>query len=366
MTDDHTRGTEALQRFARATLLERPTPLVEAPRLSAELGVRTLIKRDDLSEVGLGGNKLRKLEFLIGDALDSGCDTMVTFGALQSNHARQSAAACARHGLDCHLLLTETVPRSDDLYTSGGNLLLDELFGATIWRSDGSDDSLIEAIAALETHLERSGATPRWVPPGGSEPLGSLGYVAAAVELAEQCDAAGVTPIEVVVASASGGTQAGLVCGLGALMPLTTVHGVGVYAPAEATIETVTLLEAELGGLLGMDGAEPANIRVDGSQLGAGYGMPTAASREATALFARTEGIVLDPVYTAKAAAGLIERCRSGAIAKTGPGATDSGEPGSGGGGSGRAGDADTEPTVVFVHTGGAPGLFAYGADALP
>jgi D-cysteine desulfhydrase family pyridoxal phosphate-dependent enzyme len=330
----------ALGNFDRARLLERPTPLQDAPRLSEELGVRVLIKRDDLSEVGLGGNKLRKLEFLIGDALATGCDTMVTFGALQSNHARQSAAACARSGLDCHLLLTEAVPRSDELYTTGGNLLLDELFGATIWRSDGSDESLAASIADLETHLERSRAKSRWVPPGGSEPLGALGYVVAATELAEQCAAAGVTSSEVVVASATGGTHAGLVCGLRDVMPRAKVQGIAVYAPAVESVETVTLLEAEVSSLLGIDPAPAGAIRVDGSQLGDGYGIPTQASREATALFARTEGIVLDPVYTAKTAAGLIARCRNGSLGADGP--------------------------VVFVHTGGAPGLFAYGRDALP
>lgn len=330
----------ALERFDRSRLLERPTPLQVAPRLSEVLGVQVFIKRDDLSEVGLGGNKLRKLEFLIGDALATGCDTLVTFGALQSNHARQSAAACARSGLDCHLVLTEAVPRSDELYTNGGNLLLDELFGAKIWRSDGSDESLASSIADLEAHLGRSGAQPRWVPPGGSEPLGALGYVVAATELTEQCDAAGITPSEVVVASATGGTHAGLVCGLRELMTRTAVQGIAVYAPAVQSIETVTLLEAEVSSLIGVDPAPKGAIRVDAAQLGDGYGIPTDASREATVLFARTEGIVLDPVYTAKAAAGLIAGCRNGNLGADGP--------------------------VVFVHTGGAPGLFAYGRDALP
>ncbi len=336
-------GPDALASFARARLLGRPTPLEDAPRLSGELGTRVLIKRDDLSEVGLGGNKLRKLEFLIGDALASGCDTLVSFGALQSNHARQSAAACAKHGLDCHLILTGTVERSDELYTTGGNLLLDELFGATVWRCDGTDEAVMATTAEVESHLEARGARARWVPPGGSEPLGALGYVVCASELAEQCARRGIDTPVVVVASATGGTHAGLVCGLRRLLPDASVLGVGVYAPEPATVETVTLLEAEVAGLLDIDAAPPGAVRVDGSQLGEGYGIPTQASREATGLFARTEGIALDPVYTSKAAAGLVAACRDG-----------------------RIGGGNPVGPVVFVHTGGTPGLFAYGRDALP
>lgn len=326
--------------FPRTQLLGRPTPLEDAPRLSAELGVRVLIKRDDLSEVGLGGNKLRKLEFLLGDALATDCDTVVTFGALQSNHARQCAAACARLGLDCHLILTETVARTDPLYTTGGNLLLDELFGATVWCCDASDEAITETAARLEAHLDAQGAVTRWIPPGGSEPLGALGYVVCATELADQCARADVEAPTVVVASATGGTHAGLVCGLRQRMPDADVLGVAVYAPEATTVETVTLLEAEVAGLLAAGPAPPGAVRVDGTQLGEGYGSPTERSRAATALVARTEGVALDPVYTAKAAAGLIEGCRDGRLGDSGP--------------------------VVFVHTGGTPGLFAYGRDALP
>ncbi|MEZ5238438.1 MAG: D-cysteine desulfhydrase family protein [Microthrixaceae bacterium] len=330
----------AIAGFERFALLGRETPLEEAPRLSEHLGVRVLVKRDDLGEVGLGGNKLRKLEFLVGDALASGCGALVTFGAVQSNHARQSAAACVRAGLECHLVLTRSVPRDDELYNSNGNLLLDELFGATIWHAGATGDELAAATDRLEDHLAARRVTARWVPPGGSEALGALGYVACALELAGQCSAIGVEPATVVAASATGGTHAGLVCGLSRAMPATAVHGVAVLSPAEETRRTVCGLEAELAQLLGVVPAPQDAISVDPHQLGGGYGIPTESSREATALFARTEGLALDPVYTSKAAASLVAACREGRFGRDDP--------------------------VVFVHTGGAPGLFAYGRDALP
>ncbi|MCO5317565.1 MAG: D-cysteine desulfhydrase family protein [Microthrixaceae bacterium] len=330
--------------FPRFTLLGRPTPLEDAPRLSELLGVRVLIKRDDLSEVGLGGNKLRKLEFLLGDALAAGCDTLVTFGALQSNHARQSAAACARAGIACHLVLTDTVPRHDELYRTNGNLLLDELFGARIWFSDGTEDGLAATVERVESHLAAEGSRARWVPPGGSEPLGALGYVSCALELSQQCRDLSVEPDQVFVASATAGTHAGLLCGLRGAMATTSVRGVAVLEDAADTADTVVRLGSQVAELLGVEPAPAEAVHVDGGQLGAGYGIPTDASREATGMFARTEGIVLDPVYTSKTAAGLVEVCRDG------PG--ESGAPG-------------PDTTLVFVHTGGSPGLFAYGRDAL-
>ncbi len=332
--------------FDRVPLVGGVTPLQAAPRLSAELGAEVYLKRDDQSGLGLGGNKLRKLEFILGDAVASGCDTLVTFGAIQSNHARQSAAACARLGLDCHLVLTESVPRHDDLYNAGGNVLLDELFGATLWHAGSTEQGLQDAIGRLEQQLDRNGARARWTPAGGSEALGALGYVVSAHELSTQCEQLRIEPEAVFVASSTGGTQAGLICGsvpapgAGAPGSGTRIEGMAVYQSVPATIDAVTRLRDEVGDLLGRDCSTMPSVLVDGSQFGEGYGIPTEASREAMSLFARTEGVVLDPVYTAKAAAGLIERCRSGEVGTRGP--------------------------VVFVHTGGVPGLFAYGSDALP
>ncbi|MCP4433940.1 MAG: D-cysteine desulfhydrase family protein [Actinomycetia bacterium] len=315
------------------------TPLVRLERLGEALEADVWIKRDDLGETGLGGNKLRKLEFLLGDALASGCDTVVTFGAVQSNHARQTAAAAARCGLTCHALLTRTVPRDDALYNSGGNLLLDGLFGADVRLCD--PDSIGEAAAELEAELASSGANARWIAPGGSEPIGVLGYVAAGRELVAQASRLGLVVDDVVVANGTGGTQAGLLCGTrtaGADSP-PAIRGVAVLHPAAESVESVTLLDAGVSELIGVPHAPAATIEVDGAQLGEGYGVPTDAMREALALFARTEGIALDPVYTGKAAASLVARCRSGELGNDG--------------------------AVVMVHTGGTPGLFAYGDDVL-
>ena len=173
-----------LEDFPRVGLMQVPTPLVRLERLGAELGTDLWIKRDDLGETGLGGNKLRKLEFLVGDALAVGCDTLVTFGAVQSNHVRQTAAAAARCGIHCHAILTRTVPRHDDLYAGGGNRLLDDLFGATVHTCD--PDDLDEAVADVEAALSAAGARARWIAPGGSEPTGVLGYVVAGRELMGQ------------------------------------------------------------------------------------------------------------------------------------------------------------------------------------
>jgi len=332
-----------LHSFARVDLVGGPTPLHPLPRLSEAVGAEVWAKRDDLGATGLGGNKLRKLEFLLGDALATGCDTVVTFGAVQSNHARQTAAACARLGLGCHLVLARAVPRDDELYLTGGNVLLDELFGARVWTCDADAEGLTATLATLESELSASGATPRWITTGGSEPLGALGYVAAAAELDVQAGDAGLEDLSVVFASASGGTHAGLVAGMrraaaGRRQPPAVV-GVGVYAPVEETVATVRELEAGVSELLDMEPAGHDEVRVMGGQLGEGYGVPTAAMREAVSLFARTEGLALDPVYTGKAAAGLVAGCRSGELGADGP--------------------------VVFLHTGGAPGLFAYGRDVL-
>ena len=332
-----------LEGFERVDLVGGPTPLHPLPRLSEELGTEIWIKRDDLGATGLGGNKLRKLEYLVGDALATGCDALVTFGAVQSNHARQTAAAAARFGLECHVILARAVPRTDDLYLTGGNLLLDELFGARVWTCDADPADLATTVHAVEAELSAAGATARWIATGGSEPVGALGYVAAAAELHSQFGEADLDPCALVFASASGGTHAGLVAGIrrsaGAAGRRPPVVGVGVYASQEETRSTVRTLEAEVSALLDMERGADSDIRVLGGHLGPGYGVPTDDMRGAVAMFARCEGLVLDPVYTGKAAAGLVAGCRSGEFGADGP--------------------------VVFLHTGGSPGVFAYGRDIL-
>ncbi|MEO5878136.1 MAG: D-cysteine desulfhydrase family protein [Streptosporangiaceae bacterium] len=302
--------------FPRAPLGHWPTPLQDCPRLTDALGgPRILVKRDDCSGLALGGNKTRKLEFLLGQALAEGHRTVVTFGAVQSNHARQTAAACARLGLRCELILSRSVPRTDELYETSGNVLLDRLLGAGVHIVDGLEETL--AV------LERIG--PAYViPPGGSNAIGAVGYVVAAQELTE-------APDRIVLGCSTAGTAAGLVVGSPA-----RVEAICVYERAGETGATLDRLIGETSELVGS--APLGGHTVHEDWLGGGYGIPTPEMTEAVRLFARTEGLLLDPVYTGKAAAGLIGLIRSGRI---GP-----------------------EETVVFWHTGGGPGLFVY-PDAL-
>lgn len=332
-------STSRFDEQPRVRLAELPTPLERAERLGRALGVERLwVKRDDLTGLALEGNKVRKLEFLLGTALRDGCDTVVTFGALQSNHARQTAAACARLGLRCELVLTRAVPLSGPAFERSGNLLLDYLLGATIHVVPHDDDLLAATVEDLHAEIDARGGRARWIPPGGSDAVGALGYVGAGLELADQLAEAGAEAAHVVVASSTGGTQAGLVTGLRLGGSRATVHGVAVYRDAARTHAEVARLALEVARLLGVDPVPEADLSVDDAFLGDGYGLPTPGMWEALATAARTEGLLLDPVYSGKAAAALASWAAEG-----------------------RFGDRD----VVFVHTGGAPGLFAY-ADRFP
>lgn len=327
-----------MNELARHPLGTLPTPFEPLERLGAELGLPLWAKRDDLTGLGLGGNKVRKLEYLLGDALASGCDTVVTFGALQSNHARQTAAACARAGLHCVLVLTRTVPRTGTSYTDGGNVLLDRLFGADVRVVDPGE--VEAAVAALSDELSAAGRRARWVPPGGSDAVGTAGYVLGGQELAADAAAAGVQLSHVVVASSSGGTQAGLLLGLRAGGCGAAVHGVAVYKDAARTRATVTTLVASTAALLGLDVPADDEVVCDDRFLGDGYGLPTPGMVDAVQRFARTEGLVLDPVYSGKAGAALVAMAGSGEL--------------------------DGATGVAFVHTGGSPSLFAYVDELTP
>jgi D-cysteine desulfhydrase family pyridoxal phosphate-dependent enzyme len=319
-------GPRALDAIPRAGLGHWPTPLEPCPRLSDELGVEVWVKREDCSGLGLGGNKVRKLDFLLGSATAG--DVVITFGALQSNHARQTAAACARLGLECHLILSPVVPRHDELYTTSGNVLVDRLLGAHLHVTDDPVRTFEQVAAALE------GRTTWVIPAGGSDASGALGYVAAAEEWTRQSREMGAEPTVVVVASSTGGTQAGTLVGLKRVSARARVIGVGVYQSPEATCEAVATLAAGAAAELGIGPPAPSAIEVTGEFLGEGYGIPTPEMVKALALFARTEGLVLDPVYSGKAAAALVALARRGDLASE---------------------------RVLFIHTGGAPGLFAYG-----
>lgn len=324
-------------RHGAVSLLAHPSPIERLERLEAALGthVRIYVKRDDVAGIGGGGNKLRKLEFLLGDAIAQGCDTFVTTGGLQSNHCRLSAAASARMGLACELVLADVVPRHDADYRGNGNLLLDAIFGATVHRVPGDADRPAFLQARAEA-LRAEGRKAYVVGAGGSSPVGALGYVACAREILGQEAALGERFVRIVVPNGSAGTHAGLAAGMAAAgEDVTRVQSYAVLATPEAAhAETLALAQATLAANALPGSVTAAEVVIEGSQRGPGYGIPTAAMREAVELLARTQGLLLDPVYSGKAFAGLLAAIRGGAF---------------------RAGEA-----VLYVMTGGVPGLFAY------
>ncbi|WP_375419638.1 D-cysteine desulfhydrase family protein [uncultured Sphingomonas sp.] len=330
---------DQLVRRPRFLLLEGRTPIQRLIRLEQSLGCHgcppIYVKRDDLMGVGGGGNKLRKLEFLIGEALDQGCDTFITTGARQSNHARLSAAAAARAGLSCELVLTDTVARYDEAYLRNGNVLLDDLFGATVLRRPGDVDAfaIAEERAVL---LSAEGRRAYVVGSGGSSPLGCLGYAVCAEEIMAQEAELGLRFSRIIVPNGSSGTHAGLAAGLKAAGDEPSrVESFTVLAPIEkARAVTNELARRALGVIDRASTFVASDIVVTDGQLGDGYGVPTEAMLEAVRLVARSEGLLLDPVYGGKAFAGLIAAIRNGSWRSEGP--------------------------VLFVMTGGLPGLFAY------
>ena len=328
-----------LERFPRITLAQLPTPLEALERLSDELGgPRLWVKRDDCTGLATGGNKTRKLEFALAEAIEHGADTIITAGAVQSNHVRQTAAAAARLGLGCSVVLEQVFPTPGKAYRDSGNVLLDRLFGAALHECPPGAD-LDESMQALAAETAATGGKPWIVPVGASSATGALGYVNAALELLEQAAAMDLVIDNLVTATGSGGTQAGLLVGLRAAGSDVPVLGIGVGSPQPEQEAKVLAVAAETEKLIGKPGlVATADIVVDCSYVGAGYGHPTPAMNDALLRVARLEGLLLDPVYTGKALAGLIDRLRQGAF-----------------------GDA---ANIVFLHTGGSPALFAY-ADQL-
>ena len=325
-----------LARFPRVRLAHLPTPLEPAPRLSEALGVEIWIKRDDCTGLAGGGNKTRKLEFLLGDAMEQGADTLVTQGAVQSNHVRQTAAAAAAHGLRCEIILEARTGSTAVDYTRNGNVLLDRLFGATIRTVPGGADMVAELEATAEAVRQKS-RKPYIIPGGGSNAIGALGYVDCAREIVVQADELDMQIDRIVTATGSAGTHAGLVAGLAVMGADIPVLGIGVRAPKEKQEANVLKLARETAALLGRPDAVSDGIVVaDCDYVGAGYGLIDQAVIDALTLAARTDGILLDPVYTGKAMKGLI------ALAK--------------------AGRFENE-TIVFLHTGGAQGLFGYQGE---
>lgn len=309
-----------------------PTPLEPLPRLTAELGGPQIwIKRDDCSGLATGGNKTRKLEYLFADAQQHGADTIVSYGAVQSNHARQTAAACAKLGIECHLLLSRRVDRSDHNYMRNGNMLFNHLLNAHIHTFE-LDDFEEGRLNILNT-LEQQGKTVYQIPAGGSNAIGALGYSRCINELMWQ---APFTPTQIVHASASAGTQAGLVFGNAAQDYGVDILGVNVFHPDPDTLrQRITgLLRSMQDRFSAVQSVEKLPIHINHAYFGDAYGQPTRASLDAIKMFASLEGILLDPVYSSKAAAGLIDQVALG--------------------------NFDRHEHVVFIHTGGAAALSAY------
>ena len=324
-----------LKNFSRVDLCHQPTPLEEMPRLSAALdGPKFWIKRDDCTGLATGGNKTRKLEFLLADALQQGADMLVTQGAVQSNHVRQTAAAACKFGLDCHALLERRVPDRAADYETTGNVLFDHIFGTTIeFRPPGLDMNA-EARAVTEKFAV-NGRKPYFIPGGGSNEIGALGYVSCAYEMLAQFDAQGLDVGWIVLASGSAGTHAGLLAGLHAAGSDIPVMGISVRQPRERQIAAVHTLAAATAAQLTDTPLSLEKTMIDDGYVGAGYGLPTEGTIAAINLIARKEGVLLDPVYSAKGLAGMIGLTEQKFF--------------------------DSQKDVVFLHTGGAAALFAYG-----
>lgn len=326
-------------RFPRVNLCHQPTPIEAMPRLSEHLGGPNLfIKRDDCTGLASGGNKTRKLEFLVGEAIDKGADMLVTQGAVQSNHVRQTAAAACRVGLKCHGLLERRVTDAADNYETTGNVFLDQVFGATLEFRAGGLDMNKEALEAAE-RLRAEGHKPYFIPGGGSNEIGALGYVSCAQEIVEQSHTMAKDFDWLVMATGSTGTHAGLVAGFHALGATLPVMGVSVRQPRERQVEAVLGLTKRTLEKLEADDISSDKIIVDDGYVGAGYGVPADTTLEAIKLAARMEGLLLDPVYTGKGFAGLIGLTRQGFFKST--------------------------DNVLFLHSGGSAALFAYEETVL-
>ncbi|MCW6556807.1 D-cysteine desulfhydrase [Yersinia ruckeri] len=321
---------QKLAQFPRLDLVGNPTPLEKLSRLSDYLGREIYIKRDDVTPIALGGNKLRKLEFLVADALQQGADTLVTAGAIQSNHVRQTAAVAAKFGLHCVALLENPMGTEAENYLTNGNRLLLNLFGAEVVMCDGLVDPNAQ-LAELATRLEGQGFRPYVVPVGGSNALGALGYIQCALEIAAQSQGQ-VHFGSVVVASGSAGTHAGLAVGLQQLLPEVELIGVTVSRKAAEQRPKVAQIQRDLALSLGISAVSEINLWDE--YFGPQYGIPNDEGMAAVQLLAQQEGVLLDPVYTGKAMAGLIDGLAQQRFRDNGP--------------------------VLFIHTGGAPALFAY------
>ena len=324
-----------LARFPRIHLAHLPTPLEPLGNLSRELGGPNIwMKRDDCTGMSTGGNKTRKLEYLMADAVEQGADLVLTQGATQSNHARQTAACCARLGIACHILLEDRTASTNENYNHNGNVFLDHLHGATSEKRPGGTDMAAEMEAVADT-FRAKGKIVYVIPGGGSNPIGALGYVNCAMELVTQANDADLRMDYLVHATGSAGTQAGLITGLMGMNAGVPLLGVGVRAPKDKQEENVFKLALATAEKVGCPGAvKREDVVANCDYVGEGYGIPADSPIEAITMLAQLEGILLDPVYSGKGMAGLIDLCRQGFFKK--------------------------DQNVVFLHTGGSAALFGY------
>ena len=334
-----TNGLGKFDKFPRAELAMVPTPMEAMPNLSNFLdGPNLFVKRDDLTGLAMGGNKARQIEFYFGEAIAKKADVILITGSIQSNFIRSAAAATAKLGMDCHVQLEERVPNVDQTYRASGNVLLDKLFGATIYSyPDGEDEAGADRnINEIADGLKKKGKTPYIIPLSpGHPPLGAMGYIVAAQEILEQLKQSGQQIDEIVVASGSTSTHAGLLYGLRALGSRLRIAGICVRRNKEQQAPRVLARCTELSKLLGTSEYVKADdIILNDVPLAPGYGQLNPLTIEAIKLAASTEGLLLDPVYTGKVMAGMIDRVRENVYAKN--------------------------ANILFLHTGGQPALFAY------
>jgi D-cysteine desulfhydrase family pyridoxal phosphate-dependent enzyme len=326
-----------LDTLPRVKLANLPTPLQEMKNLAYSLDMKSLwIKRDDLTGISFGGNKTRKLEYVIGDALEKEADTLVTVGAVQSNHCRQTAAGAAQNGLRCILLLAGAEP---DEYT--GNVLLDRLFGAEIqFFPDDDFTQVSQRMDSIMETLRDLGLKPYGIPAGAFMPVGCLAYVQAMLELKEQCEEIGIRPKKILHPVGTGGTLAGMIIGAKLAEFDADVIGISVLRDAKTTKENVgEMIDRMFDTYPALIDKFKPDIKVDERFRGKGYGEMEDSVRSAIQMFAKSQGIILDPVYTAKAGLALLRMVMTGEIASDSP--------------------------TIFWHTGGSPALFKYGSDLL-
>lgn len=324
-----------LSRYPRVSLAHLPTPLELLPRLSEALGGPNIyIKRDDCTGLATGGNKTRKLEFSMGEALRLGADTVVTVGAVQSNHVRQTVAAACKLGLKSEVLLEHRVIDASEDYRESGNVFLDRMYGANLREYTKGTDFDVE-LEAVANEVRQSGGKPYIIPGGASNVVGALGYVNCALELVNQANDSGLVIDHIVHATGSAGTQAGLITGLNAMHTNIPLLGIGVNADRKSQEQRVYDLAIETADYIGAPGIVARDdIVANCDYVGEGYGLPTPAMNDAVLKLARLEGILADPVYSGKGLAGMFDLVSNGYFAEA--------------------------RNIVFIHTGGSAALFAY------